>query len=178
MLGRVVTVLLLVAAVGFGLGIWLFLLRPEDPLPSHSDAVIVLAGSPKRLPVALNLVKAGIAGTLVVSEDSEANDPQRYALCHAPKPKSYKLMCITASPFSTRGEAELIGRLSTTHAWHSLVVVTSRYHLYRAKLLIDRCTQARIAMRATDADSWSQKAAAVPLEWGKLARAETTQRGC
>jgi uncharacterized SAM-binding protein YcdF (DUF218 family) len=178
MLGRLFTVVLLVAVVGFGLGIWLFLLRPEDPLPSRSDAVIVLAGSPKRLPVALNLVGAGIARTLVVSEDSETNDKARYELCHAPKPKRYTLMCVWASPFSTRGEAELIGRLATAHAWHSLVVVTSRYHLYRAKLLIQRCTQASIAMQATDGDSWSQKAAAIPLEYAKLARAETIQRGC
>jgi uncharacterized SAM-binding protein YcdF (DUF218 family) len=178
MLGRPLTALLLVAVVGFGFGIWFFLHRPEDPLPSHADAVFVLAGSSKRLPVALNLVRAGIARTLVVSEDSEANDKARYTLCHAPKPKRYTLICSMATPFSTRGEAELIGHMATAHAWHSLVVVTSRYHLYRARLLIDRCTQAKISMQATDGDSWSQKAAAIPLEYAKLARAETTRRGC
>jgi uncharacterized SAM-binding protein YcdF (DUF218 family) len=178
MFGRLFTVLLLVAVAGFGIGIWLFLLRPEDPLPAHADAVFVLAGSPKRLPVALNLVGAGIAKTLVVSEDSETNDKARYDLCHAQQPKRYTLVCMRASPFSTRGEAELIGRLATSHRWQSLVVVTSRYHLYRAKLLIDRCTQARVSMRATDGDSWSQKAAAIPLEYAKLARAETLQRSC
>ena len=103
-------------SVAFGSGIWLFLLRHEDALPSHADAVVVLAGSPKRLPVALDLVGAGIATTLVVSEDSAVNDGARYGLCHGAKPKRYTLICRKASPFSTRGEAELIGRLATAHA--------------------------------------------------------------
>jgi uncharacterized SAM-binding protein YcdF (DUF218 family) len=178
MLGRPLSLLVLAAIVAFGLGIWLFLLRPEDPLPSHADAVVVLAGSPARLPVALDLVGAGFAKTLVVSEDSAANDEERYALCHGAKPKRYTLICRKASPFSTRGEAELIGRLATANRWHSLIVVTSRYHMLRSRLLIDRCTQATLTMRATDGDSWSQKAAAIPLEYIKLARAETLQRDC
>jgi uncharacterized SAM-binding protein YcdF (DUF218 family) len=178
MLGRPLSVLLLAAIVLFGLGVWLFLLRPQDPLPSRADAIVVLAGSPQRLPVALDLVGAGIARTLVVSEDSAANDGERYALCHGATPKRYTLICRKASPFSTRGEAELIGRLASSHGWRSLVVVTSRYHMYRAKRLIDRCTTATVAMRATDGDSWWQKTKAVPLEWLKLARAETLRRGC
>jgi len=178
MFGRPISLLLLLAVVGFGLGIWLFLLRPEDPLPAHADAVVVLAGSTARLPVALNLVGAGIAKTLVVSEDSAANDKQRYTLCHGPKPKRYTLICRTASPFSTRGEAELIGDLASRSGWQSLVVVTSRYHLYRAQLLISRCTKARLSMRATDGDTWSQKTVAIPLEYVKLARAYTLQRDC
>jgi uncharacterized SAM-binding protein YcdF (DUF218 family) len=178
MLVRPLSLVLLAAVVAFGFGIWLFLMRPEDPLPAHADAVVVLAGSSKRLPVALNLVGAGIARTLVVSEDSAANDRQRYALCHGAKPKRYTLICRKASPFSTRGEAELIGHLATSHRWQSLVVVTSRYHMFRAQLLIDRCTQATLSMRATDGDSWWQKAAAIPLEYVKLAGAQTLQRGC
>ena len=171
--------LLVIAAVAaFGFGVWLFLLRPEDPLPAHPDAVVVLAGSQARLPVALNLVESGIGKTLVVSADSAANDPHRYALCHGPKPTRYTLVCRRASPFSTRGEARMIAALVAKNHWRSVIVVTSRYHLYRTRLLIRRCTKVALAMRATDGDGWWQKARAIPLEYAKLARSQTLQRSC
>ena len=170
--------LVLAAAVAYGFGIWLFLLYPEDRLPRHPDAVVVLAGSEARLPVALALVEHGAAKTLVVSADDVARDPARYSLCHGPKPKRYTLVCQTAAPFSTRGEAHMVADLVQKHGWTSVIVVTSRYHLYRAHMLVRRCTQVGLAMRAVDEDSWWRKAVAIPLEYVKLARAETFQRGC
>ncbi len=172
--------LVFIALVAYGFGIWLFLLRPQDRLPARADAVFVLAGSTKRLPVALHLVDHGVAKTLVVSEDNASNDPARYALCHGPKPRSkrYELLCQVASPSSTRGEARMIAGLARKNQWHTIVVVTSRYHIYRAHMLIRRCTRVDLAMRATDGDTWWQKALAIPLEYAKLVRAEVSQRGC
>ena len=172
------SLIVLVVVIAFGFGIWLFLLRPEDSLPARPDAVVVLAGSEARLPVALNLVESGIGKTLVVSTDSAENDPDRYALCHGPKPKRYTLVCRRASPFSTRGEARMIGGLVSRYGWHKVVVVSSRYHLYRSKIVIGSCTDAALSMRAAYGDSWWQKAKAIPLEYAKLARAQTLQRGC
>jgi len=178
-MGRpVLSVLVLAAAVAYGFGIWLFLLYPEDSLPAHADAVVVLAGSEARLPVALNLVEHRAAKTLVVSQDDVKRDPARYSLCHGPKPKQYTLVCQTADPFSTRGEARMVADLVKKHRWASVIVVTSRYHLYRAHMLLRRCTEVDLSMRATDEDSWWRKAVAIPLEYVKLARAETLQRGC
>ena len=178
MFRRPLSLLVIAAAAVFGFGIWLFLLRPEDPLPSHADAVVVLAGSQARLPVALNLVEHGVAKTLVLSADSAANDPDRYALCRGPKPKRYRLVCQRASPFSTRGEAQMIGGMAAQHGWRNLVVVTSRYHMYRSRIVIRRCTHAALSMRAADGDSWWEKARAIPLEYAKLARSQTLQRSC
>lgn len=169
--------LLLLVAVLYGLGVYLFLLRGSDPV-THADAVVVLAGSRVRLPVALRLVARGIAPTLVVSEASRADDPARYRLCHGPRPHGYRLICRVAEPFSTQGEARLTSSLVTQHGWRSVVVVSSRYHLFRARILLERCTKARLALRGTDGDPWWRKALAVPLEWAKLARAETIRRGC
>jgi uncharacterized SAM-binding protein YcdF (DUF218 family) len=171
--------LLVTAAVAaYGLGIWLFLLHPENELPRKADAVYVLAGNENRLPVALRLMAARIAPTLVVSEDAKSNDPARYALCHGAKPKRYELICRIASPSSTRGEARLIAGLAAARDWKEVVVVTARYHLYRARILIERCTNTNLAMRAVDGDTWWRKALAIPLEYGKLARADLFQRGC
>ena len=138
----------------------------------------MLAGSDVRLPVALRLIHAGVSKTLVVSADAAASDPDRDALCHGPKPTGYKLVCQVADPFSTRGEARMIAGLVTKNRWRSVVVVTSRYHLYRSDILIRRCTKIDVALRGTDADTWWRKALAIPLEYAKLIRAETFQRGC
>src|SRR5439155_9466191 len=135
MVRNVVSFLFVVAAVAYGFGIWLFLLRDQDRLPANADAVFVLAGSDARLPVALNLVEHGVSKNLVVSEDNASADPDRYALCKNAKPKKYKLTCRTASPFSTRGEARMIAGLAKQNRWHTVVVVTSRYHIYRAHML-------------------------------------------
>lgn len=178
MVRPLLSVLVLAAAVAYGFGIWLFLLYPEDRLPARPDAVVVLAGSEARLPVALALVEHGAAKTLVVSQDDVTRDPARYSLCHGPKPKRYTLVCQTAAPFSTRGEAHLVADLVEQRHWASVIVVTSRYHLYRAHLLLRRCTNVDLTMRAADGDSWWRKAVAIPLEYVKLARAETLQRGC
>ena len=176
---RIFSFLTLVVIALYGLGIWLFLLRKDERLPTHSaDAVVVLAGSVDRLPVALDLMKRHAAKTLVVSEDSITRDPARYQLCHGPKPRGYRLICQHADPFSTRGEARLAGGLASRNHWLSVIVVSSRYHLFRAKRLFDRCTNATLIVRGTDADNWWYKAWAVPLEWAKLARSVTFQRGC
>jgi uncharacterized SAM-binding protein YcdF (DUF218 family) len=173
------SLLFFAAAALYGLGVWLFLVHKDDRLPTHAaDAVVVLAGSSHRLPVALDLMHHHAAKTLVVSETSRSDDVARYTFCHGPKPKGYKLICAQADPFSTRGEAELVGQLASRNHWLSVIVVSSRYHLYRAKVLFDRCTSATIIVRGTDADPWWRKALAIPLEWVKLARADTLQRAC
>ena len=170
---------MIAVAALYGLGIWLFLLRSDDDLPTRAaDAVVVLAGSKARLPVALDLMRRHAAKTLVVSEDSASRDPARFRLCKGAKPRDYKLICRHADPFSTRGEARLTADLALRNHWFAVIVVSSRYHLFRAERLFGRCTTAKLIMRGTDAGSWWYKAAAVPLEWAKLARAETFQRGC
>src|SRR5262249_46500087 len=144
MFRSVTSLLVVAAAVAYGFGIWLFLLHPQDGLPRKADAVYVLAGSRSRLPVALSLMAKKVAPTLVVSQDSQSSDPARYQLCHGPKPKSYTLICRIAAPSSTRGEARAIADLVDRNGWKEVVVVTSRYQLYRARVLINRCTNVNL----------------------------------
>ena len=173
------SLLVLAAAVMYGLGVWLFLLPKDDALPGHkADAVVVLAGSEVRLPVALGLMRRHVARTLVVSETSAADDPARFRLCHGPKPRGYQLICQNADPFSTRGEARMAAALVTRNHWLSIVVVSSRYHLYRARRVFARCTSAKLVMRGADGNTWRWKVISIPLEWAKLARSVTFQRGC
>jgi uncharacterized SAM-binding protein YcdF (DUF218 family) len=154
----------------------LFALQPDDPLPSRADAVVVLAGSESRLPVALDLMQRGIAPVLVVSDPEGRDDEARRALCAAGSDR-FELVCELPDPYSTRGEARLVARLAAERGWRRIVVVTSRFHLFRARRLLERCYDGELVMRGAPA-RWWYRPVAVASEWAKLALAETTRRGC
>jgi DUF218 domain len=177
---RLILPVLLALVVAYAIGGVLFLARDDDPV-SKADAVVVLAGSDSRLDVGLDLVRDGVAPVLVVSEDESGRDEQRTAFCTGggagEKLDGVEVICRKAAPVSTRGEARVVAELTDKRDWRSLVVVTSRYHLFRAERLIQRCTDAKLAMRGAH-EGWLRNVVAVPLEWVKLGLAETTRRGC
>jgi uncharacterized SAM-binding protein YcdF (DUF218 family) len=171
-------VLLVLLVLGlYVAGAALFLLREDDALGERADAVVVLAGDESRLPVALSLVRDGVAPVLVVSEDESGEDVARGALCADGKLEGVELVCRLADPFSTRGEARLVGELAEKRGWGRIVVVSSRYHLFRAERLIGRCTDAELVMRGSS-EPTATNLQAIPFEWLKLGLAETARRGC
>jgi uncharacterized SAM-binding protein YcdF (DUF218 family) len=168
---------LVIAAVAYGVGALVFLGRDDDPLPTRADAIVVLAGNTSRLPEAIRLAEDGAAPVLLVSRDETGRDPARQRLCADPGGRPFEVLCRQAVPFSTRGEARLVAGLAQENEWSSIVVVSSRYHLFRAERLLARCTDAGLSMQGVG-ESLATNAVAVPLEWAKLALAETTRRGC
>lgn len=175
-----ITLALVALIAAYALGGALFLARDDDPV-SRADAVVVLAGGGSRLDVALDLVRDGVARVLVVSVDQSGRDEQRGAFCaddgRSSGLRGAEVLCRKASPFSTRGEARLVARLAEKRGWRSVVVVSSRYHLFRAERLFERCTGAKLTMRGAPED-WFENVIAVPKEWAKLALSETTRRDC
>ena len=149
----------------------LFVLREDDPV-ARADAVVVLFGGRARLPVGVELVERGVAPMLVVSQgrDRAWRSP---GLCGR---RDIRVLCPVAADESTRGEARLIGRLARERGWDSLVVVTSRFHLLRARLLVERCYGGRLALVGAGQPRWRLPVQVV-LEWAKLARA-VILRGC
>ncbi|MDH4176862.1 MAG: YdcF family protein [Thermoleophilia bacterium] len=174
------TLAFLLLVAGYAIGGALFLARDDDPV-SRADAVVVLAGGDTRLDVGLELVREGVAPVLVVSEDTSGRDGRRVAFCanggKGAKLGKVEVVCRKAAPFSTRGEARLVAGLADKRDWSSLVVVSSRYHLFRAERLFARCTDAKLALRGAP-EEWWRNVLAVPVEWVKLGLAETTRRGC
>jgi uncharacterized SAM-binding protein YcdF (DUF218 family) len=146
----------LVAAVLALLLVWLagcFLLvvHPSVNRPVHSDAILVL-GSPSvdgRLEEGLRLAAAGYADTLVISI-GWAKGRQRIAACADDDPR-YRVICFQPSPPTTRGEAEELGRLARAQHWKSVLVVTSTYHVSRARLIVGRCMPGTVRMVDTPA---------------------------
>ena len=126
--------------------------RPSVDRPVRSDAILVL-GSPTvdgRLAKALELAEAGYAGTVVISIGWERGR-QRIAACADDDPR-YRVICFQPDPPTTRGEAQELGRLARQRHWTSVLVVTSTYHVSRARLIVERCmpgTVRMVAVRST-----------------------------
>lgn len=142
------------------------------PDPRRVNAIVVLAGGKVRLPVALRLWHEGRGRWLLVSRDPL--DERRVAFCEHPPAH---VVCFQARPYSTRGEARWVTRFAAHEGWHSLAVVTSRYHLFRARILFRRCTSARIELVAAPVTWWTWPYD-VAAEWVKLGAAEVVYRGC
>jgi uncharacterized SAM-binding protein YcdF (DUF218 family) len=177
----------LLVAIAMLVGLWLvgvavlFVWPPANSgAPAHADVVVVLSGGlNRRLDPALKLVQRGVAPVLAISspfEDPRWTKAQR--LCRGQDgPTSFHVLCFRAVPFDTRGEARAIARLARVHGWTRVVVVTSTYHVTRARMLFRRCYHGRLWMVGTGSQ-WRR----LPREWlfesGKLLVQALAERGC
>lgn len=178
---RLITVLLVLV------GLWLVAVallfvwpRANETPPAHADVVVVLSGGrDTRLDPALKLMNRGIAPVLAIS--SAGRDPKwvkARRLCAGTYGKvHFQVVCFEASPYSTRGEAETMSRLAREHGWHRIVVVTSTYHVTRARMLFRRCFHGTLWTVGTSSPWYS-----LPEEWAsetaKLTVQTVYERGC
>lgn len=162
----------LVAALAVA-SVRLFILYDDDEV-TQADAVLVLAGEKRRLPVGLELVERGVAPMLVISDGFDPRWTQANRLCRFGDPA--KVVCPRPDPHSTRGEAQMAAELAREHGWGSLVVVSSRFHLFRARTLFERCLDAELAFVGSP-NPGLRLPIAVTAEWIKLA-VVTVERSC
>jgi uncharacterized SAM-binding protein YcdF (DUF218 family) len=67
--------------------------------------------------------------------------------------------------------------MAAARHWRSVVVVTSTYHVRRAKLLFERCVDGRVEGVGAPFGALALPAV-VPSEWAKLVYALTVARDC
>lgn len=141
--GVLAALVLIVAAVPAAL-----VLVPRADTPGTSDALITL-GPPfdGRLAMADQLMREGRARELLVFTYDEQHERDTVTLCNEPQP--YPVHCITPEPYTTRGEAQAIGRLAQVNGWQSVQVLTFAPHVNRARVLVDRCTDATVHVLET-----------------------------
>ena len=180
LVNRPLRALLLLAAVALAtcvaLDIYLFA-TPSLDRPVHADAVIVLAGDPTpRLERGLGLMRAGVAPTLVISDGHDPNWPAANRLCAHGDP-GFRVVCFKPDPYSTRGEARGFARLAREHGWRSVVVVTSTFHVTRARMLFRRCFGGKVEGVGAHASLQRSKFNYV-TEVGKLLVQLSVARGC
>jgi uncharacterized SAM-binding protein YcdF (DUF218 family) len=152
-------------------------LWPESDAPRAADALVVLGPGRdgERFRRALSLERQDYAPVVVVSE---SRDPARWPierqLCATPH-----ALCFRAQPFTTRGETRIVANLAREHGWRSLLVVTSTYHVTRARLLYDRCFRGRVTVVAAKPSGGLAELVATTLhEWGGLLDAVLLARTC
>lgn len=127
---------------------YLVVLEPTVNKPAKVDAILVL-GPPDvdgRVDEAYALAHAHLASTVVISVQSDLQLQVKSA-CRNQNP-DYQVICFQPDPSTTQGEAEEIGRLATQHGWTSIMVVTSKYHISRARMIVERCMPGKVLMVA------------------------------
>lgn len=158
----------------------LFVWPRADGAPARADVVVVLSGGLNaRLNPALALVRKGVAPTLAVSGAfGHGRWRKAQRLCRGlPTPPRFRVLCFEPHPYSTRGEARAVAALARAHGWRRVVVVTSTYHVTRARMLFRRCYRSRLWVVGSRSPWWR-----LPAEWvsetGKLLVQLTVERGC
>ncbi len=149
---------------------------PAQDRATSSDAVIVLSGGRReRLAKGLSLMRRRLAPTLVISDGRAPGWTQANQLCagHA----SFRVVCIYPQPYSTRGEARVIARLARERRWRSVIVVTSIYHVRRARMVVRRCFHGRVEAVGAQ-PSFKHYVEGTLLEWPKLLYQLTVSRSC
>lgn len=118
-------------------GTILFARAKADPLV-RADAIVVLGGEHDgRENYGLKLAEQGYAGTVLISNPYSASDKVMKKAC---QPRAdIRVICRPPVPSTTRGEALMARELADAHDWHSIVVVSWRYHLPRARKIFDEC---------------------------------------
>ncbi|MGH3017558.1 MAG: YdcF family protein [Gaiellaceae bacterium] len=150
---------------------------PVEDDPGKADAVVVLSGSKhERLDRGLELVRGDVAPVLVISGGLDPRQPRANELCRDDG-EGFSVTCFTPDPDSTRGEARQVADLASERGWKRVLVVTSRFHVTRARMLFDRCLDADVDAVGVDYP-WTSVPAAVAGEWLKLGLSETVSRGC
>jgi len=127
---------------------FLVVAEPTVNEPARADAIVVL-GPPLvdgRLPTAFALAREHYANLVVISI-GWPKGRQRIPACTQP-PAGITVECFQPDPGTTRGEAEHIGALARARHWHSVLVVTSKYHVSRARLIVGRCVPGTVRLVA------------------------------
>ena len=173
---------MLVRLLALAVVVWLALCAllfvwPREDDPRRADAVVVLSGGRKaRLDKGLELVRRNVADTLVISDGRAAGWIRANQLC-ANGADGFRVVCFKPDPYSTQGEAEAIARLGRERGWRSVTVVTSTFHVFRARMLVERCFAGKV-----DAVGAPYQLRYLPAalfwETGKLTYALTVERDC
>src|SRR3989442_1788176 len=138
------------------------LLVVTDPLPPSADAIVVLAGSiPTRVLEAAELYRAGLAPRVVITRERlargesvlrargvhipESDELTRAALEQLGVP-ARAIVRLRRRARSTESEARTVARYVCSHRLRRVVIVTSRPHTRRARLIYRRALGDAVAV--------------------------------
>ncbi|AZG48046.1 YdcF family protein [Gordonia insulae] len=179
-LGVMVCVLVMVV-VAAGLGYQLFQREHQDDL-RKADAIVVLGGEHDgREDYGLRLAREGYADTVLISDPYRPYAPPYTSsdkrimdrVCNAGTP-AVEVICFAPNPSTTQGEAMFTQRMAEERGWKSVIVISWRYHLVRARYIFGQCFDGQVIMRSVPRDysrPISQWAYQYAYQFGGLAKA-------
>ena len=133
-----------------------FIVWPDlEPVPDRVDAVVELGGLGDRDETTLALAREGRTKYVVHSTmQAEAGTDRCLPAVH-----DVTILCFSADPGTTRGEAQYIGEAAREYGWHSVVLVTSPDHALRAKLRVSRCFTGKVYIEPSElpAEYWPRQ---------------------
>jgi uncharacterized SAM-binding protein YcdF (DUF218 family) len=139
----------LIAALLGGVPVYV---RPQVDQPRHADAILVLGGyGEERYRLGADLSMQGWAPNLVVSNPQGAGDVWQRNFCSRP-PAEVTVHCFVPDPPTTRGEALELRRLATQYGWRTVIVVTFRPHISRARYILEKCFDGDLVMVPSSTD--------------------------
>ena len=147
---------------------------PDQGMPAHVDAIVMMNGPGDRLDTALQLGWEQRAPVLVISRGSPYWG--HGSIC-APKMPRVTVICFDPNPATTRGEAEFAGRLAQRYHWHSIALVTTTPQDTRARLRMERCFSGDVYVVTTPLPKREWPYTLV-YEWGATLKALFLQRAC
>lgn len=133
MISRIVSLLLLLYAIGFVL--FAFTLGKPAPAGARAtDAAVVLTGGSGRLEHGIDVLRNGKAARLLVA-GVDPSVRKRDLLQRVPGSASMLKCCVDLGSESvdTRTNAEEASRWLVSHGFHSLRLITSDWHMRRAR---------------------------------------------
>ena len=152
-----------------------FFVWPSPDEPARAQAVVVLdGGDGERLDSALELMREKVAPVLVLYGGKGAEVARARRLCAGEA--AFEVVCPVVSE-DARAEAKSLAKLAYRRGWRSLVVVTSTYDVTKARLLVDRCFDGKIAV-VESKPPLGEWARAVPDEWAGYFNALVIEREC
>jgi uncharacterized SAM-binding protein YcdF (DUF218 family) len=107
-----------------------------------ADAIVSLDGDrPRRLRKAVELAASGAAASLVIVRGEDVA-PELFTARSLP----FNVVSVVPEPSTTRGEARVVARLAEQRGWQRLLVVTSAYHVPRARLIFRRALACELVL--------------------------------